>query len=158
MPIAKLATLSFALIAALGAAAVFAQDTAVVVDPAIAGMTADQKVKARQAAMKEDGRLLKGASKASGADAVKIATAVLQNMTNFPALFAGGATTDQSEALLVIWTEFDQFSALFAKGQDASKAMLTAAQSGDTAGYQASIKALGGLCGQCHDKYREDTD
>ena len=47
---------------------------------------------------------------------------------------------------------------LVKQGQDASKAMLVAAQSGDTAGYQASLKALGGLCGQCHMKYREDTD
>ena len=156
MPIYKLAALSFALIAGLGVATVFAQD--VVVDPKIASMTADEKVAARQAAMKEDGQQLKASGKATGADAVKIATIVLQNMTNFPALFADGATNDKSEALPIIWTEYDKFSAIFTKGQDASRAMLVAAQKGDAAGYQASLKALAGVCKECHDTYREDTD
>jgi len=51
MPMTRLAAISFAAIAALGTVAVFADDLPVV-DPAIATMTADQKVAARQAAMK----------------------------------------------------------------------------------------------------------
>ena len=155
MPTTRLAVLSFALLAGLGAAAVFAEDAAIVIDPSIAGMSADQKVAARQEAMKTDGKILRGSGSATGADAVKIATTVLQNMTNFPALFADGATNSKSKALPVVWQQFDDFSGLFGKGQETAKAMLAAAKSGDSAGWQTSLKTMAGLCGDCHQQYRE---
>jgi cytochrome c556 len=154
MPMTRLATFSFAAIAALGTVAVFADDLPVV-DPAIAGMTADQKVEARQAAMKEDGMLLKGAGTATGDDAVKIVDKVLQNFTNFSALFADGATNDKSHASPKIWTEWDKFTAILDKGKATLVEMRTAAVAGDTAAYMASIKTLGGVCGECHMQYRE---
>ena len=52
-------------------------------------------------------------------------TKVIQNFTNFPALFADGATNDKSEALPIIWTEFDKFSAIFDKGRAAAEDMRT---------------------------------
>ena len=128
---------------------------AVVVDPAIAAMTADQKVEARQAAMKEDGKTLKGAAGLTGQDAVTAATTVLQNMTNFPALFADGATNDKSEALPIIWQEFDKFTAIFAAAQADAVKMRVAAASGDAAAYADSLKALGQTCGECHQTYRK---
>jgi cytochrome c556 len=156
MPLSRLASLSFALIAGLGIATVFAQD--VVVDPKIASMSVDEKVAARQAAMKEDGKELKAIGRTLGPDSAKVAALVLQNMTNFPALFADGATNDKSEALPIIWTEYDKFSAIFTKGQDTARAMLAAAQKNDATAYGASLKTLAGVCKQCHDTYREDTD
>ncbi len=43
----------------------FAQDTPVVVDPAIETMAVDQLVEARQSAMKQNGGLLRSAMRAS---------------------------------------------------------------------------------------------
>ncbi len=156
MPLPKLTALAFASLAALGTVAALADDLpAVTVDPSIATMTADQKVEAREAAMKEDGKLLRGAKDATGQDAVELTTKVLQNFTNFPALFADGATNDKSEALPIIWTEFDKFTAIFDKGRAEVEAMRTAAAAGDQATYLTHLKALGGVCGECHQTYRK---
>ncbi|MEP7239811.1 MAG: cytochrome c [Devosia sp.] len=151
MPLSRLALLPLLGLVAVATYAL-AQDLPPV-DPAIAGMTADQKVEARQAAMKEDGRLLGQLGKGQG-DPIEVATAVLQNMTNFPALFADGATSDKSHALPAVWEQFDDFTAIFKKGQEAAAGMLTAASAGDSAGVTASIKTLGGLCFECHQTYR----
>jgi cytochrome c556 len=154
MPITKLATLSLAVIATLSVGAVFAQD--VTVDPKIAGMSNDELVAARQEAMKEDGKALKAAfSGATGQDAIAAAQTLLQNFTDFPALFKEGATNDKSKALPIIWTEFDKFSAIFAGDAAQAKLMLAAAQGGDMAGYTAAAKAIGGSCGECHQTYRQ---
>lgn len=153
----KLAALTLSALFGLGSIAALAQGLPdIKVDPAIAGMSADQKVEARQAAMKQDGKLLRGARDARGDDAVKIATTVLQNFTNFPALFADGATNAKSEALPVVWEQFDQFTALFDKGRTAAADMLLAAQAGDDAKYQASLRTLSRVCGDCHGTYRID--
>ncbi|MBI4921023.1 MAG: cytochrome c [Devosia nanyangense] len=155
MPIPKLAVFAFVTVAALGAFAALAEDPpALVVDPAIAGMTVDQKVEARRAGMKEDGMLLRGAADATGQAAVDLTTKVLQNFTNFPALFADGATNANSHALPLIWEEFDKFTAIIDKGKTSLTAMRQAAIDSDTATYLASFKTLGGVCGECHESYR----
>ncbi len=154
MPITKLAALSLVLLASLSVGAVFAQD--VTVDPKIATMSNDELVAARQNAMKEDGKALKAAlSGATGKDATAAAQTLLQNFTSFPALFKQGSITAKSDALPIIWTEFDKFSAIFAGDAAQAKLMLAAAQSGDMAGYTAAGKAIGGSCGQCHMTYRK---
>lgn len=153
MPLPKLTFLALVAIAGLGSVAVLADDP-ITVDPKIATMTVDQKVEARQQAMKEDGRQLSQASKAKGDAAVKIATTVVQNMTNFPALFADGATNGKSHALPIIWTEFDRFTAIFDKGRGLANDMLVAARAGDEAKYLASLKGLAAVCGECHQTYR----
>jgi cytochrome c556 len=131
-----------------------AQD-APVVDPAIAGMTVDQLVDARQAAMKEDGMLLRESGGATAERRVEIATHILQNFTNFPALFREGSINDKSEALPVIWEQWDAFSALLAKGQGYATELLAAANAGDDAAWGATLKNFGGLCGECHREYRK---
>ena len=155
MPTPKLTLLAFSVLASLGSVAALADDLApVVVDPAIATMTADQKVTARQKAMKEDGGVLRGAMKATGADAAQIATTVLQNFTNFPALFADGATNGKSDALPVIWQQFDQFTAIIDEGKLAAGKMREAALSGDTGLYSDAFQALAATCNECHQTYR----
>ena len=139
-------------VAALAAVAV-AQD--VVVDPAIASMTPDQKVAARQAAMKEDGGILKTAGSLTGADASAAADKLIQNFTNFPALFPADTNgVAGTEAKAEIWNNVDAFNAIFAKALEGSKAMKTAAEAGDAAAYGAALKTIGGTCGECHQQYR----
>ena len=154
--LSKPAIFAAAAVMLLGSLSVFADDALPAVDPAIAAMTADQKVEARQKAMKEDGGILRQAAKATGGDAVAIATKVLQNFVNFPALFADGATNDKSKADPKIWQEFDKFTDIFKAGQlDAGK-MIAAANAGDQAAYQDAFKSLGQRCFQCHQTYRTE--
>jgi cytochrome c556 len=146
-------SLAFAAMAALIATFAFAQDMPVV-DPAIASMSVDELVAARQAAMKEDGMMLRNAGDATGEDAVKIATTVLQNFINFPALFREGSLNDKSHALPIIWEQWDHFEGLLKTGQAAAADMQAAAESGDTATYGEALQTLGGLCRECHQTYR----
>ena len=155
MQLSKFAALGVVSLLALGAVAVFADDLPTV-DPSIAGMSADQKVTAREAAMKQDGQILRNALKVGKPDQIKIATSVLQNMVNFPALFADHANNTISEADSRIWDDFDAFADIFRQGQLDAANMLAAARSGDQAAYQAAYKSLGQKCFECHQSYRID--
>ena len=152
-----LAALSLAGALAVFACAVIADDTPTfTVDPAIATMSADQKVAARQKAMKDDGRALRSALSASPDDAVKLIDTALQNFTNLPALFADGATNAKSGADPQIWKEFDKFSALFDQGKAELLLARTAAAAGDTAGLRQAVSAVSTICSNCHNSYRTD--
>jgi cytochrome c556 len=154
MPLKSPLILGFALALTLGAVAL-AQDTpAIVVDPAIATMTNEQLVEARQAAMKQNGMTLRGAASLSGEQAVAAATTLLQNFTNFPDLFKEGSITDKSKALPAIWENWDDFRARFDHDAEAAAKMLAAAQSGDTGAYTAAVQEIGESCGGCHMVYR----
>ena len=152
-------SLAFALLAVIVTLTTLAiaQDMPVV-DPTITTMSNDELVAARQAAMKEDGRLLNGASVARGDDAIKSATIMLQNFTNFPALFREGSITYKSHALPIIWEQWDQFEGLLKKGQAAAADMQARAEADDHEGYAGALQTLGGLCKQCHETYRQPGD
>jgi cytochrome c556 len=128
--------------------------TTVVVDPAIATMTNEQLVDARQQAMEDNGRTLRGAQNATGEQAMAAATTLLQNFTNLPALFKEGSIVGDSKALPLIWENWDDFKARFDHDAEAAAKMLAAAQSGDTAAYGAAIQEIGQSCGACHMTYR----
>jgi cytochrome c556 len=126
----------------------------VAVDPAIATMTPDQLVAARQAAMKENGGTLKQAGSLTGADAVAAADILIKNFTNLPAMFPEGSIVGESKALPAIWENKADFDGIFAKDLENAKALRAAAEAGDAAAYGDAIKAIGGSCGECHQKYR----
>lgn len=129
-----------------------AQDMAV--DPAIATMSADQVVAARKAAMKENGGTLKAAGALTGAEASAAADILIKNFTNFPAMFPEGSIVGDSKALPAIWENKADFDGIFAKDLENAKAMKAAAEAGDADAYGAALKAIGGSCGECHQKYR----
>ncbi len=148
-------TLSLAAGVAVAAMAAVAIAQDVVVDPAIATMTPDQKVAARQAIMKEDGGILKTAGNLTGADAAAAADKIIQNYTNLTALFPADTNgVAGTEAKAEIWSNLDAFNAIFAKGIEGAKAMKAAAEAGDATAYGAAIKAIAGTCGECHQAYR----
>jgi cytochrome c556 len=146
--------LGFALALAFAATALAQDMPIIVVDPAIATMTNDQLVDARQAAMKQNGMTLRGAAALTGDQAVAAATSLLQNFTNLPDLFKQGSITDKSRALPTIWENWEDFRGRFDHDAEAATRMLVAAQSGDTAGYAAAIQEIGESCGACHMTYR----
>jgi len=131
-----------------------AQDNPVVVDPAIETMTVDQLVEARQAAMKQNGGLLRSAMRATGDEAVAAATTLLQNFTNLPFLFREGSTAANSKALPLIWENWDDFRGRFDTDATHAQEALTAAKAGDAAAYGAALQAIGQSCGACHQTYR----
>jgi cytochrome c556 len=145
MPHMKIALLTLAALLSAGTIAAASADTP---------MTASAAVAARQAAMKQDGRALRGSTKFTSDAAVKALTIVEANYTKLPGLFPQGSATDKSSALPIIWTQFDQFSAIFKKGAAAATDGIAAAKAGDMAKYVADIKIIGGTCDECHQTYR----
>jgi cytochrome c556 len=144
MKFSKLAALSVVGLLTLGVASVFA-DTP---------LSADDAVSQRQAAMKQDGKALRGAMDLTGDKAVAVLATVEANYTKLPSLFPKDSITGNSSALPLIWTDFDKFSAIFKKGADAAADGIAAAKGGDTAKYQADLKVIFGTCDECHSTYR----
>jgi cytochrome c556 len=118
-----------------------------------ASMTDAQLVAARQAAMKEDGAILKRAKSLSGDAAVAAATTILRNFTNFPGLFRPNSITPDSRATAKIWQNWPDFTARLNAEKANAQAMLTAAKAGDKKGYEAAINALKRPCSDCHLAY-----
>jgi len=139
----KIAVLALAGLLSVGAAAAFAD-----------AMSPESAVAARQAAMKEDGKVLRGASNLTGDKAVAVLTTVHKNYTELPSLFPKDSVTDKSIAKPIIWEQFDQFSAIFKKGADAAAAGIAAAKAGDTAKYKEAVEAVASTCNECHQTYR----
>ena len=144
MPKSALTIIALVLTLAFGAGAGLA--------PA-ASMTDAQLVAARQAAMKEDGTILKGAKSLSGDAAVKAATNILKNFSNFPGLFRPNSITPDSRATAKIWENWADFTARLDAEKANAQAMLTAAKAGDKKGYEAAINALKRPCSDCHLTY-----
>ncbi len=118
-----------------------------------AGMTDTQLVEARQAAMKQDGQILKGAKSLEGAEAVAAATTILKNFTSFKSLFRPGSIAGDSRALPVIWENWADFTARLDAEKANASAMLAAAKAGDKKAYLAAIDALKKPCSSCHLAY-----
>jgi cytochrome c556 len=152
MPSRKI--VAFALAATMAAVGTFAYAQAVVPDPALAALTPEQMVTARQDIMKEDGGLLRSAGNLTGAEAVAAAEKLIQNYTNLTVLFPEGSLVGETKALPAIWENNEAFQAILAAGIEASTAMKTAAEAGDAAAYGAAMQALGATCGQCHQQFR----
>jgi cytochrome c556 len=140
------------LLAASVALGAIAQDA--MVDPAIAGMSAEEKVEARQAAMRENGGILRNLGTMSAADAATATQTLIQNFTNLPELFAPDTIVGDSKATPLIWEDKAAFDAIFAQAREHAVAAKTAADGGDVAGAAAAAGQIGALCGACHTKYR----
>lgn len=69
--------------------------------------------------------------------------------------FPEGSNAKPSEALDVIWQEFDRFSAIAEQSRDASAALLQAAQKQNSSAAMDAFSDLGASCKSCHDDYRE---
>ncbi|WP_298470150.1 cytochrome c [uncultured Erythrobacter sp.] len=63
-----------------------------------------------------------------------------------------------TEALATIWEKPEDFTAAHQKLIETSEGLITAAQSGDVATFQAAAGELGKSCKGCHDQFRVDDD
>ncbi|UYN99752.1 MAG: cytochrome c [Devosia sp.] len=138
--------LALAALMAAGTVAVLAQDFT---PPA----TAEEAIAMREAAMRQNGGLLRGAANLSGDEAVAAAETFLFNYTHFPEMFPEGSS-EGSDALPAIWENWETFTGIFETGRVAAEEALAAAQAGDSAAYGAAIQTIMGTCNQCHQQFR----
>jgi cytochrome c556 len=135
-----------ALLAALLAVAVFS-------GTAPAASSDADLVKARIAAMKQNGMILRGAKSLSGDKAVAAAETVLKNFRAFPGLFREGSITPDSRATEKIWQNWADFTKRLKAEERNAEAMLAAARAGDEDAYVEAIEDLTGPCSNCHLAY-----
>lgn len=64
----------------------------------------------------------------------------------------------ETEALDIIWSEFDEFERLAGAAQEKADAVNAAAMGDDFAAVQGAFVELGQSCKNCHDKFREESD
>lgn len=118
-----------------------------------ASMSDQQLVETRVAAMKQNGKILRGAKSLTGQAAIDAASTILNNFSNFPKLFRPGSITADSRALPKIWENWGDFSARLATEKANASNMLAAAKAGDKKAYLAAIEALKAPCSNCHTAY-----
>lgn len=116
--------------------------------------TPEEAVTLRQDLMREDGGIMRRASGLAGEEAAAAIGTVLANYERIPSLFPEGSIVGDSEALPVIWENWDAFIAIVDDGRIAAQAAIEAAEVGDAAAYDAALRTLGGTCGQCHQQFR----
>jgi cytochrome c556 len=85
------------------------------------------------------------------AAAKKNAAAILENLKAAHGLFPAGSGGGESRAKPEVWTDRAGFDKAMKEGIDAAGAL---AAIGDEAAFAGAMRALGGTCKGCHDKYR----
>lgn len=121
--------------------------------PDVGTMSAEDIVKLRQEIMTEDGKILKEALRPDAADRAAAASHLIHNVEILKTLWPDGSTTADSDALPQIWTDRATFIGYF--DQVVAKAGEVKVAAGDAAAETAALKAVGGLCGQCHTAFRK---
>ena len=121
---------------------------------------ADDPIKARQALMRSNGpglkavfQMLHGDTPFDPAVAEKAMQKLADDAATLPTLFPPGSDTG-SNALPLIWTDFDQFKAMYAKLQSDAQAGAKAAAASNIQGLRAAFNGINGDCGGCHEKFR----
>ena len=88
------------------------------------------------------------------------ARAMADAATYFDQLFPKGTGPDatKTEALPKVWDDWEGFVKANDAFEEASKAFVEAAETGDMAKIKPAFGKLGKSCGGCHDNYKKDDD
>ena len=131
----------------------------------VAALTPQQTIDARHANYEKMGKAMKamGAELKSGApnkgvlvaSAKAIAAVAPQQGKLFPA-GTGPSSGLKTDALPTIWTDRATFDGLNARLVTEANKLVAVANSGDGSAVGAQMKALGGVCGECHRKFRKE--
>lgn len=143
--------IGFCLFPALGAQA---QDLSI--DPALASLTDQELVDTRQSIMEQNNKILLGAEILSGTEAETAALTLLQNFTNFPALFREGSLAPGSRALPAIWQPGSQFADFTDEALLVARMMHRGAQTSDSNLYLSAVAAMKRTCDECHQVFRAE--
>ena len=121
-----------------------------------------QAIAVRKEAMKGNGaaartltQMVRGEQPWNQQAAVQAATAINDTAKKIPSLFPPGSGTGDTNALPAIWEKNADFVAAAKKLEDASGAVLKAAQANDEAGVKTAFPTVGQACGGCHTPYRK---
>ncbi len=83
------------------------------------------------------------------------ALAMSKWFAQYPSLFPPGSDKgDNTKALPAIWTNFAAFQKDADNASAAAGKLAMLAKAGDTAGFAAQVKVLGGTCAACHKEFR----
>ncbi|MEQ8345243.1 MAG: cytochrome c [Sneathiellaceae bacterium] len=132
---------------------------AVAVTAGVGAAMAQDVIKERQAGFKQNVDNMKAmAASLKGGDVKAMqprAEAIAAWAAKIPGMFPKGSGEGDTAALPTIWTDWDGFTAAAdANGKAAKHLAMVVADGGDAAAAGAALKALGGTCGACHDKFR----
>lgn len=135
-------------------------------DPMPANANAAQKAAyARHEHFEEMGKTFKGLNeelKKDSPDKAAVATSAktISTLANaLPTWFPKGSGVEarpKSEAKAEIWSDAAGFSAAAAKLKDEAAKLSQLAVAGDMTAVKAQVRATGGACKGCHDKYRKE--
>lgn len=129
-------------------------NVAVTMAETVVPKSAEEAVAVRQALMKLNGQTLRSAGGLTGPDAEVAMQTLIDNFTQLPVDFPKDSIVGDSEALPLIWDQFDDFTAISTTGRTAAEAGLAAAKAGDATAYAVALRTIGGTCGTCHMTYR----
>jgi len=112
-------------------------------------------MKSQQKAMKVIGDMAKGEKRFDAAKAAKAAHDLEETTKQIPELFPKGSNGHPSEALDVIWTEWDRFTGDAKDAEAAAKALAVEFEaSGD--GWKDGFKKMTEACKSCHESFRAE--
>lgn len=107
-------------------------------------------------AMKSIGQMVKGEVDYNSEVAIKAALEIEKHAKGFPQLFPKGSTTNPSEALPVIWENWEEFNQLLEEMKAQSKSLAEIASTAKTPDeIKAQFAMVGKNCGTCHKKFRQ---
>lgn len=103
--------------------------------------------------MKTLGAMAKGAAEFDAGAGNAALARIAEEAAEIPALFEPEATDPKSEALPVIWEEFDRFTARAQALEQVTEALAGTIET--RADLAPAMKKVGQACGACHSSFRE---
>lgn len=105
--------------------------------------------------MKSIGLMIKGETAFNPETVQSAASMIKQHAVDLPGLFPDGSMEKPSEALEVIWTDWDGFEMLFKEMEDeASKLSELASSVDDVNAIKPQFGLLAQTCKRCHEQFR----
>lgn len=152
-------------IATIAAVAAVAGLMLVPAGPIKAAMKGEAAIKARQDAMKQNGKNFKAIQgfvkygRGSAADVAMHASSIAMEAKKIPSFFPKGSgrgdfSDKQTRALPAIWKDWKGFEKASANLGAAAEKLATVAKSGDKDAIGKQAAAMGKTCGGCHKAYR----
>jgi len=127
----------------------------------VAESTGEGLIKYRKALMGANGGhmgalagIVRGEAEHGADDVLVHATAINAIAGLLPDAFMENAEGAETRALPAIWENWDDFAAKAAALEEASAALMEAAEGGDMEAIGAAFGPVGASCGGCHETYR----
>lgn len=105
--------------------------------------------------MKTIGKMIKGEENFDAQQVAKAAEMIVSHSEQVPEMFPEGSNEAPSEALPVIWQDWETFLQLSADMKQHASDLLSAAENAvDVSGIRPQFAAVGKTCSACHEDFR----